>query len=213
MSDRFTPLMPLPPFPPKPGWVEGAPVIPDIYWNNYSAEQRWKAICIWLHKLTEFINTQEIPEIDHLQSAIEALEDAFEKFQESGFEDYYAEQIRDWINNNLPWLWKTFAKQVFFGLTDDGHFCAYVPESWSDIQFDTGAVYGRSDYGRLILKFEPDPNAHGVIDNTYSNYTLNANQQTMQQLIADLESTTRRSDATYNAMFSNLDEEVNNGNF
>lgn len=164
MGDRFTPLTPLPPFPPKPGWVEGAPVIPDIYWNNYSSEQRWKAICIWLHKLTEFINTQEIPEIAHLQSAIETLEDAFEQFQKSGFDDYYAEQIRDWINNNLPWLWRTFAQMVFFGLTDDGHFCAYVPEAWSDIQFDTGAVYGRYDYGRLILRYNVD--GSGVIDNT-----------------------------------------------
>jgi hypothetical protein len=144
---------------------------------------------------------------------VEELEKTFEKFMESGFEDYYKEQLQTWIETHLPELFTLFVRQVFFGLTDDGHFCAYIPESWSDIQFDTGAVYGRSDYGRLILKFEPDPNAHGVIDNTYSNYTLNAKQQTMQQLIADLESTTRRSDATYNAMFSNLDVEVNNGNF
>jgi hypothetical protein len=188
-------------------------VIPDIYWNNYSAEQRWKAICIWLHKLTEFINKQEIPEIDRLQGAIEALEDAFQKFQESGFDDYYAEQIRQWVQDNMESIISQAVKMVFFGLTDDGYFCAYIPDSWSDIEFDTGAVYGRSDYGRLILKFEPDPNAQGVIDNTYSNYTLNARQQTIQQLIADLEATTRRGDATYNAMFTNLDMEASNGNF
>ena len=164
MGDRFTPLTPLPPFPPQPGWVEGTPVIPDIYWNVIDSEQRWKAICIWLHKLTEFVNTKQIPEIDHLQDAIESLEDAFEKFQESGFDDYYAEQIKQWINDNIPWLWRTFAQMVFFGLTDDGHFCAYVPDSWSDIQFDTGAVYGRYDYGRLILRYNVD--GSGVIDNT-----------------------------------------------
>lgn len=164
MGDRFTPLAPLPSFPPRPGWLEGAPVIPEIYWNVYSSEQRWKAICIWLHLLTEFINKKQIPEIAHLQSAIEELEDAFQQFQESGFEDYYADQIRDWINDNLPWLWRTFAQMVFFGLTDDGYFCAYVPDAWSDIEFDTGAVYGRYDYGRLILRYNVD--GSGVIDNT-----------------------------------------------
>lgn len=164
MGRRYIPLTQLPPFPPNPGWVEGTPVIPDVYWNVYDAEQRWKAICIWLHKLTEFINTQQIPEIGRLQDAIEILEDNFEAFKESGFFDYYAEQIRQWINDNLPWLWKTFAKQVFFGLTDDGYFCAYVPDSWSDIEFDTGMQYGMFDYGRLILRFNAD--GSGVIDNT-----------------------------------------------
>jgi hypothetical protein len=117
-----------------------------------------------LHLLTEFINKKQIPEIAHLQGAIEELEDTCEKFQESGFEDYYAEQIRDWINNNLPWLWRTFAQMVFFGLTDDGYFCAYVPDAWSDIEFDTGMKYGMFDYGRLILRFNSD--GSGVIDNT-----------------------------------------------
>ena len=193
-------------------FVSTTPALPSLYWDVYSSEQRIKEMCKELCKLVDYANELGVYTSTD-RERIDALYAEFEQFKESGFEDYYADQIRQWINENLPWLWRTFATQVFFGLTDDGHFCAYVPESWSDIQFDTGAVYGRSDYGRLILKFEPDPNAHGVIDNTYSNYTLNANQQTMQQLIADLESTTRRSDATYNAMFSNLDVEVNNGNF
>jgi hypothetical protein len=95
---------------------------------------------------------------------VEALQAEFEKFKESGFVDYYAEQIRDWINENVPWLFETFAKMVFFGLTDDGYFCAYVPESWSDIEFDTGATFGQYDYGRLILRYNVD--GSGVIDNT-----------------------------------------------
>ena len=201
------------PFPPFPGWVEGAPVIPEQYWDVISPEQRVKTISEWLKKIVDFLNDETTPQINLFLEDVEKLQAQFDRFVESGFYDYYVDQLKDWINENVPWFFERFGKQVFFGLTDDGYFCAYVPDSWGDIQFDTGAVYGRSDYGRLILKFEPNPNAHGVIDNTYSNYTLNAKQQTMQQLIADLESTTRRSDATYNAMFSNLDVEVNNGNF
>ena len=56
-------------------------------------------------------------------------------------------------------------KQVYFGLTSDGYFCAYVPDSWSDITFDTGATYGTETYGRLILRFDSD--GSGVIDNTH----------------------------------------------
>lgn len=53
-------------------------------------------------------------------------------------------------------------KQVYFGLTDDtysggtGYFVAYIPDSWSEIVFDTGAVYGLDTYGRLILRWDAD---------------------------------------------------------
>lgn len=193
-------------------FVSTTPALPSFYWDVYSSEQRIKEMCKELCKLVDYANELGVYTSTD-RERIDALYAEFERFKESGFADYYEQLLQKWIDENHKAIYEHLAKQVFFGLTDDGYFCAYVPESWSDIQFDTGAVYGRSDYGRLILKFEPDPNAHGVIDNTYSNYTLNANQQTMQQLIADLESTTRRSDATYNAMFSNLDVEVNNGNF
>ena len=35
-------------------------------------------------------------------------------------------------------------------------------------RFDTGAVYGTEDYGRLILRYETS--GQGVIDNTAPNY-------------------------------------------
>ena len=188
------------------------PALPQFYWDVYSAEQRIKHICYEIDKIIAYANMLGV-NINATHEDVAKLQELFQKFQDQGLAELYEKLLQKWIDENHKAIYEHLAKQVFFGLTDDGYFCAYVPDSWSDIVFDTGAVYGRSDYGRLILKFEPDPNAHGVIDNTYSNYTLNANQQTMQQLIADLESTTRRSDATYNAMFSNLDVEVNNGNF
>ena len=49
-------------------------------------------------------------------------------------------------------------------LEENGYFCAYIPSSWSDITFDTGAVYGKYDYGRLILRFNAE--GDGVINNT-----------------------------------------------
>jgi hypothetical protein len=153
---------------------------------------------------------------------IQTLIEQFQKFMESGFEDYYEEQLLTWIDEHFAELISAGMKQVYFGLTSDGYFCAYVPDSWSEITFDTGAVYGRSDYGRLILRFEPDP-AMGVIDNTYgsnssfSNAELSAANrrlaEVIQALIDDLETNIRRTDATFAAEFTNLDEVVSNGNF
>jgi hypothetical protein len=202
-------VAPLTPF----GTFMGAtPVLPSMYWDVYSAEQRWKAMAKLLKKLCEYVEYMG-DEINIDRDSINALWDEFQKFIDGEYDDYYKNLIADWIRDNFAELISAGIKQVYFGLTDDGYFCAYIPDSWSEITFDTGAVFGRSDYGRLILKFEADPNAQGVIDNTYSNYTLNAKQLTLQQIIADLEVTARRGDASYNTLFTNLDTEVSNGNF
>lgn len=158
-----------------------APVLPDFYWNVYSNEQRIKHLCFLYNKLVEYSNNQTI-KINSNTVRIDKLEELFKEFVESGFDDYYREQVEKWISENLDFIFTNTAKQVYFGLTDDGYFCAYIPESWSDISFDTGAVYGRSDYGRLILRF--DAEGQGVINNTYS-YTLNNPDKA--KIIADLE--------------------------
>lgn len=64
--------------------------------------------------------------------------------------------IKQWIDENLKYIFDHTAKQVFFGLTQDGHFVAYIPESWDDIIFDTGWDYGKDTYGRLILRWNTD---------------------------------------------------------
>lgn len=200
------------PVPLWPAFFPSAPVVPKLYYDALSPEQRIKKLCEELHRLCEYANMLgENINLDH--TAIEQLQSDFKRFIDGEYDEYYKQLIADWIEANFANLISDGIKQVYFGLTDDGYFCAYVPDSWSEISFDTGAVYGRSDYGRLILKFEPDPNAQGVIDNTYSTYTLNASKQRIQQLIADLEVIGRRGDVTYNAMFTNLDVEVSNGNF
>lgn len=199
------------------GMLDSAPVIPKLYWDVDSQEQRIHVLCKKLHELFDYlVQVAEAVNVDG--DAIKALQDAFTKFMESGFEDYYAEQIKSWIDTHFASIISNAIKQVYFGITDDGYFCAYVPDSWSDIGFDTGMVYGRSDYGRLILRFDAD--GQGVINNvyesSYSNAQLNAANKKFGELIdtiiTDLESVTRRNDETYETLYTNLDEVVNHGN-
>lgn len=44
------------------GFTAGTPVIPSLYWNVKSAEQRWKEICCDLTKLIEYANQLAINE-------------------------------------------------------------------------------------------------------------------------------------------------------
>lgn len=152
------------------GWTEFTPTVPKMYWDVKSQEQRIKTLCMQVHKLVCYADMLG-DKIGLNRKDIDELQAQFQKFMESGFDDYYAEQIEKWVNDHLEDLYRLLVKQVFFGLTYDpdnpelnGRFCAYIPESWSDITFDTGMVYGKFDYGRLILRFTAD--GSGVIDNT-----------------------------------------------
>ena len=152
---------PAPYVPPFVGFTEFTASIPKLYWGVKSQEQRILAICDQLHKLAcyaEFIGDK----VNINRQDIDWLMEQFELFKEHGFDEYYLEQIEKWVNDNLEQLYALLVKQVYFGLTLDGHFVAYIPDSWSDIIFDTGMVYGLDTYGRLILRFNVDDNAEPV---------------------------------------------------
>lgn len=158
------------PIAPYGSFTEYTPALPQFYWDVYSAEQRIKHMCYEIEKCIDYADMLGL-NLNITHDDVAKLQADFKKFMESGFEDYYEQKLEEWIRNNVAEIFNTLAKMVFFGLTDDGYFCAYIPDSWSDITFDTGAVYGRADYGRLILRFDAD--GTGVIDNLYDNKNFN----------------------------------------
>ena len=147
-------------------------VIPAINWEVMSHEQRVQWITCNIDGLIKYVNTFS-DYINILDKDIETLANEFEKFKDSGFNDYYEQQVAQWIDEHLQFIFEHTVKQVYFGLTDDGYFCAYIPDSWSEIEFDTGMVFGQFDYGRLILRFDAD--GSGVIDNTGRYDEINTN--------------------------------------
>lgn len=133
-------------------FIGSTPVLPSLYWDVYSAEQRWKAIGKLLKKLCDYIEYMgDETNID--RDTINQLLEDFEKFKESGFFDYYAEQIEQWIRDNFGEVMKDVLNQgVFFGLTDDGYFCANVAYQLA-FELDTIANYSDENYGRLTIKY------------------------------------------------------------
>lgn len=148
-------------------WMLTNPTLPKLYWEVKSPEQLIANVYCIINAFSDQVN-DVTGQVNENTAKIAELKELFQKFMNSGFEDYYEKQLEQWINDNVKWLWETFAQMVFFGLTSDGHFCAYVPDSWADITFDTGAVYGTANYGRLLLKYNTD--GRGVIDNTAPDY-------------------------------------------
>lgn len=159
-------------------------ILPAVYDDSLSY---YEVICKLIDKVNEIINKYD--DYDELFAETIELLKEFEKeledFKEHGFDEYYARQVYEWISANLEYIYDKTIAMVFFGLTLDGHFVAYVPDSWKEIVFDTGMVYGSPNYGRLILKYDvdspysveqpSDPDADDISTIMESIYNLNLN--------------------------------------
>lgn len=179
------------------------PALPQFYWDVYSAEQRIKHICYEIDKLIAYADMLGV-NLNATHDDVVKLQEQFEQFKDGEMLDFYEKQIQAWIDANMERLISTYlVKFVVPSINKDGYFVLYKPDSWNEIQFDFGEVYGRTDYGRIILRFDAEGNA---IDNTYS-YSL-AQTAPLKKLIADLEVNAKRTDASYDTLFTNLNQEV-----
>lgn len=130
-------------------------VLPAVYDDSLSY---YELLCKVVEVLNQIIesDTDYTGDIETLKASIADLQKQIDAFKESGFDDYYKDDVQNWINNNLEYVFDTLAKQVYFGITADGYFVAYIPDSWDDIIFETGRDYSLDTYGRLILKWTVD---------------------------------------------------------
>lgn len=149
--------MALNPIPLWPAFFPSAPVVPKLYYDALSPEQRIKKLCEELHRLCEYANMLGI-RVNEDSAIVEKLAAEFDKFIEGGFEEYYEGMLSAWILQNAGELLTKYIKLVFFGLTPDGYFCAWIPETWDEITFDTVADYSDPLYGRLVLLYDAEGN-------------------------------------------------------
>lgn len=90
-------------------------------------------------------------DLNNKLSALKTTVDRLEQMILTG--NFPPDYIYQWANNNLPQIIAGIVKYVVFGLSRDGYFVAYIPESWDFIQFDT-IMDGKSDlYGHLVLRW------------------------------------------------------------
>lgn len=178
-------------FPIYSGWNMYTPVIPKLYWDVYSAEQRMKQLCMNFDKVEHYLDyVAETMNQWNIEFTVE-MEKEFAKLWEAVNGDFQ-DEFDAWFEENIESYIEKAIKMVYFGLTLDGHFVAYIPESWNDIQFDTGAVWGSYEYGRLILLFNVD-NGEPVnpdLGDYYDDFgTLNNNLMQLEQRVENNENT------------------------
>ena len=108
-----------------------------------------------LHDVTMSVN--EVKKIldDYVDTADKFLE-LYNAMVNGDFPQAVQDAFNKWMRENAYDIVGDLVHMVFFGLTDDGYFVAFIPESWDDITFGTTGLDDFPDgipYGHLTLSY------------------------------------------------------------
>ena len=91
------------------------------------------------------------------EAEYQELKDFMNRINAGELPDTVYEELRAWIETNAIDIIGSLVKSVYFGITDDGYFVAYIPESWGDIIFNTTGLDInlpiQPEYGHLVLSY------------------------------------------------------------
>lgn len=110
--------------------------------------KKFKELLSTLDGLVEWKNDHE-QEYEDLKRAVDDLESG-------NWTTEFVNTLINWYHDHIVDIIGEMVKQVFFGITDDGYFVAYIPESWEDIVFGTTGlddIVPGMDYGHLTLSY------------------------------------------------------------
>lgn len=120
-------------------------VIPLVYDDSLSY---YEVLCKVVKYINELIESDKeiVDELDKVKAELAIVQEWIDKF------DYepLLKTVEDMVQTYLT-------AGVYFGITDDGYFCAYIPKSWKNIKFNTTGldinVPLQPEYGHLVLSY------------------------------------------------------------
>lgn len=107
-------------------------------------------------KLIECCEDMQQWRIDH-EAEYNQLKALYDSLMSGTFPPEIVLALNRWFADNGRDLVGELVKLVFFGITDDGYFVAYIPDYWDDIIFNTTGYdinLPDFDFGHLVLSFE-----------------------------------------------------------
>lgn len=98
-----------------------------------------------------------LEELGDTSERLAELERCCEAIRNGTFTPEMEARILEIVQNNIIDLIGDMVKFVFFGLTMDGYFVAYIPEPWDSIIFNTTNydifIEGVTEFGRLTISY------------------------------------------------------------
>ena len=91
------------------------------------------------------------------QETVDKLQAFYDDLIAGRYPPEFVDHLKEWISEHGVEIIMRLIKMVFFAITDDGYFVAYIPDSWDDIIFGTTGLDdfpAGVDYGHLTLSYE-----------------------------------------------------------
>lgn len=132
-------------------------VLPLVFDDSISY---YEVLCKLSNSINEMINNieyleQQIGEsgLDELFQMMEDLQQQLQDIQDGKYFHMYVDQLGKWIDQNIQQIVGRTMRFINFGLSQDGYFVAYIPETWNFISFDTDVNPESPTYGHLIVRW------------------------------------------------------------
>ena len=95
-------------------------------------------------------------QVNDIQAAVDNCNKEVQKLINGEYIETYVQALAKWIDNNLQVMVAKIVKYVWFAINEDGYFVAYIPDTWSFVDFDTEKDPDSENYGKLRLLWEPE---------------------------------------------------------
>lgn len=137
------------PFCPSPPYVPGDPGMYDLRWIISQIQ----SLTALVHGIAKGQESQggNITALNSAMADLAAAQKCINDRLNDG--DFENGKFLEWADKNLPAMVCEMVRFVWFGLTPDGHFCAYVPANWGWLTFNTGTDITEPEYGHLIITY------------------------------------------------------------
>ena len=123
------------------------------YMNTmFETQENFEAALAQLNLQQKNLANQFIELRQSVSADLAAMNETLEKIKNGDYIDLYLEPIKEYIDENVQKLVSKIVSYVSFGLTADGYFNAYIPDSWDFLGFDT-IPYGDPLECHLVLNW------------------------------------------------------------
>ncbi len=126
-------------------------VLPAVYDDSLSY---YEVLAKVQHKLDEVVSSlTNLNEWQEAQdSVMTQLTQMVEDFIAGGYRDDFDQFAQQWLRENVEEALALGSHMVVFGLTDDGHFLATIPQKWAFV-FGTIVDYDDPHFGSLTITY------------------------------------------------------------
>ena len=123
------------------------------YMNTmFETQENFEAALAQLNLQQQNLANQFIELRQSVSADLAAMNETLEKIKNGDYIDLYLDPIKEYIDENVQKLVSKIVSYVSFGLTADGFFSAYIPDSWDFLGFDT-IPYGDPLECHLVLNW------------------------------------------------------------